>query len=151
MCSYLSYFKQNTFHLHLSNSPGLLGTLTMEEKLAFYSAFRLNSPSADVAGLNHRPNESYYQEDFESIQQSCAQRGLTIIPEIEAPGHALVITQWKPELALDDDFTLLNISVPETIPVMQTIWSTFLPRFHCKTVHLGADEYLGAVADYNGT
>jgi hexosaminidase len=149
MCSYLSFFKQNTFHLHLSDSPGLSDFLSMEEKLAFYSAFRPNSPDPAVAGLNIRPNESYYQEDFENMQQKCASRGVTIIPEIEAPGHALVITQWKPELALDDDFTLLNISYPTTIPVMETIWSTFLPWFHSKTVHLGADEYLGAVSDYN--
>jgi hexosaminidase len=33
---------------------------------------------------------------------------VTIIPELEAPGHALVIAQWKPELALDD-LSLLNI------------------------------------------
>jgi hexosaminidase len=93
----------------------------MEEKLTFYSAFRLNSPDEAVAGINIRPNESYYEEDFEKIQQSCASRGVTIIPEIEAPGHALVITQWKPELALSTVFTLLNISYPETIPTMQTI------------------------------
>ncbi len=121
MCSYLSYFKQNTFHLHLSDNPGLSDFLTMEEKLTFYSAFRLNSPDEAVAGINIRPNESYYEEDFEKIQQSCASRGVTIIPEIEAPGHALVITQWKPELALSTVFTLLNISYPETIPTMQTI------------------------------
>lgn len=121
----------------------------MEEKLDFYSAFRLNSPDPAVAGLNKRPNESYVQEDFENLQQKCASRGVTIIPEIEAPGHALVITQWKPELALSTDFTLLNISYPETIPVMETIWSTFIPWFHSKTVHLGADEYTAAVSEYN--
>ena len=150
MCSYLSFFKQNIFHLHLSDSPSLNPDLTYEEKLNFYSAFRPNSPDPAVAGLNRRANESYYQSDLEDIQQQCASRGVTIIPEIEAPGHALVITQWKPELALSTDFTMLNISNPETIPTMETIWGTFLPWFHSKTVHLGADEYSSAeVADYN--
>jgi len=149
MCSYLSFFKQNTFHLHLSDSPNLNPSLTYEEKLSFYSAFRLNSPDPAVQGLNKRANESYYESDFENIQQNCASRGVTIIPEIEAPGHALVITQWKPELALSTDFTLLNISQPETIPTIQTIWSNFLPWFHSKTVHLGADEYTGEVSEYN--
>lgn len=150
MCSYLSFFKQNTFHLHLSDSPGLNPALTYEEKLDFYSAFRLNSPDPAVEDLNKRANESYSQSDFEDIQQSCASRGVTIIPEIEAPGHALVINQWKPELALDTDFTLLNISHPGTIPTMETIWGTLLPWFHSKTVHLGADEYSSSeIADYN--
>jgi hexosaminidase len=150
MCAYLSFFKQNTFHLHLSDSPGLNPDLTYGEKLDFYSAFRLNSPNPAVEGLNKRANESYSQSDFENIQQSCVSRGVTIIPEIEAPGHALVINQWKPELALDTDFTLLNISHPRTIPTMKTIWGTLLPWLHSKTVHLGADEYSSSeIADYN--
>lgn len=94
MCSYLSFFKQNTLHMHLSDSSNLNPDLSYERKLEFYSAFRLNSPGSDVAGLSKRPNESYYESDFENIQQQCAQRGVTILPEIEAPGHALPITQW---------------------------------------------------------
>ena len=150
MCSYLSFFKQNTFHIHLSDSLGLNPNISYERKLELYSAFRPNSPDPVVDGLNKHANESYYQSDFEEIQQKCASRGVTIIPEIEAPGHALVITQWKPELALSTDFSLLNISYPETIPTMETIWSTFLPWFHSKTVHLGADEYTSTeVKEYN--
>jgi len=150
MCAYLSFFKQNNFHLHLSDSPGLNPDLTYEEKLEFYSAFRLNSPDPALQGLNKRANESYSRDDFENIQQSCSSRGVTIIPEIEAPGHALVINQWNSELALDIDFTMLNISHPQTIPTMKTIWSNFLPWFHSKTVHLGADEYQSTeIAEYN--
>ena len=40
----------------------------------------------------------------------------------EQPGHALVITQWKPELALSGDPTLLNLTIPETIPTVKSIW-----------------------------
>ena len=76
------------------------------------------------------------------MQYECAARGVTIIPEIEAPGHALVISQWKPELGLDGQLDLLNISYPQTIPTTETIWSTFLPWFHSKAVHIGADEYV---------
>ena len=80
--------------MHLSDSSNLNPNISYERKLDFYSAFRLNFPDSDVAGLNKRPNESYFQSDFENIQRKCAQRGVTIIPEIEAPGHALPITQW---------------------------------------------------------
>lgn len=56
----------------------------------------------------------------------------------------------KPELALSTDFTMLNISNPDTIPTMKTIWDTFLPWIHSKTVHLGADEYSSLEVDeYN--
>lgn len=152
MCSYLSYFKQNTFHVHLSDNPNVNPNVSAERKEELYAAFRLNTGDPRLDGLNKRLNESYTRAEFEEIQQSCASRGVTIIPEIEAPGHALVITQWKPQLALDPtgDISLLNISHPETIPTMKTIWDVSIPWFHSKTVHLGADEYSSdAIAEYN--
>ncbi|KAJ6625059.1 putative beta-hexosaminidase [Mycena sp. CBHHK59/15] len=152
LCAYLSFFKQNTFHLHLSdNLFNNVDIYTKQRSLDLYAAFRLNSDDPAVAGLvrPYRFNESYTRETFDNIQSSCAARGVTIIPEIEAPGHALVIAQWKPDLALAD-LSLLNISHPDTIPTMEAIWSTFLPWFHSKTVHIGADEYDSALAnDYN--
>ena len=105
-----------------------------------YSAFRLWSDDPAIEGLNKRRNESYTRDQFDDVQRQCARRGVTIIPEIEAPGHALVFVQWKPELALDD-LSMLNISHPDTIPTMQKVWKTFLPWFHSKTVQIGADEY----------
>lgn len=108
--------------------------------MELYATFRLRSEESSVAGLNKRANESYSYDQFNHIQRQCAQRGVTVIPEIEAPGHALVIVQWQPELGLDD-LSMLNISHPDTIPTMKAIWETFLPWFHSKTVHIGADEY----------
>ncbi|KAJ7164721.1 putative beta-hexosaminidase [Mycena crocata] len=152
ICAYLSFFKQNTFHVHLSdNLINNVDIYSRERSLDLYAAFRLNSDDPAVAGLvrPYRFNESYTRETFDGMQFSCAARGVTIIPEIEAPGHALVIAQWKPDLALAD-LSLLNISHPDTIPSMKAIWQTFLPWFHSKTVHIGADEYDSALAnDYN--
>lgn len=151
LCAYLSFFKQNTFHLHLSDNMGSVYLADRDFMLGLYAAFRLDSDDAAVAGLNRRQNESYSRAAFEDVQQQCAARGVTILPEIEAPGHALVITQWKPELALSTDYSMLNISHPATLPTMQDVWRTFLPWFHSKTVHVGADEYDSALAaDYNG-
>lgn len=149
ICSYMSFFKQNTLHLHLSDNLYNNPNYTREQSLELYARFRFWSDSPAVAGLNSHQNESYTQEQFDQVQSSCAARGITIIPEIEAPGHALVIVQWKPELGLEPDLSLLNISQPDTIPTMETIWGTFLPWFHSKTVHIGADEYTGPVVEYN--
>ncbi|KAF2095336.1 glycoside hydrolase, catalytic core [Rhizodiscina lignyota] len=149
ICSYMSFFKQNTFHVHLSDNLFNNANYTREESLELYARFRLWSDSPAVAGLNKHKNESYTREQFDQVQSECAARGVTIIPEIEAPGHALVIVQWKPELGLEPDLSLLNISQPETIPTMELIWGTFLPWFHTKTVSIGADEYTGPADDYN--
>lgn len=145
MCSYLSFFKQNTFHLHLSdNLYNNVDIYSYERQMDLYSSFRLLSEDPAVAGLNKRANESYTWQDFDNIQRECAARGVTIVPELEAPGHALVITQWKPELGMSSDMSLLNISNSNTTPTMEEIWKVFLPWFHSKTVHIGADEYVDA-------
>ncbi|KAB8263230.1 glycoside hydrolase superfamily [Aspergillus pseudonomiae] len=149
MCAFLSFFKQNVFHVHLSdNLYNNVDRYSAQQSMDLYAAFRLWSDDPAVAGLNKRANESYTKEQFDNVQQQCARRGVTIIPEIEAPGHALVISQWRPELALDD-LSMLNITHPDTIPTMKAIWKTFLPWFHSKTVHIGADEYdTDLVTDY---
>ncbi|KAF9871825.1 glycosyl hydrolase family 20 [Colletotrichum karsti] len=143
MCAYMSFFKQNTFQLHLSdNLYNNVGIYSRERQLELYAAFRLWSDDPAVEGLNKRANESYTREVFDEIQEKCAARGVTVLPEIEAPGHALVISQWRPELGLSSDLSLLNISNPDTIPAMKDIWGVFLPWFHTKTVSIGADEYV---------
>ncbi|KAI3336353.1 glycoside hydrolase family 20 protein [Xylariaceae sp. AK1471] len=150
LCSYMSFFKQNTLQLHLSdNLYNNAKIYSRERSLGLYARFRLWSDSAEVEGLNKFKNESYTKEQFKGIQSACVARGVTIIPEIEAPGHALPFVQWKPELGLSTDLSLLNISHPDTIPTMKTIWRVFFDWFDSKTVHIGADEYTGEVSEYN--
>ncbi|KAI0964913.1 beta-hexosaminidase [Xylaria arbuscula] len=150
LCSYMSFFKHNTLQLHLSdNLYNNVAIYSRERSLSLYARFRLWSDAAEVEGLARFKNESYTKTQFKSIQSACAARGVTILPEIEAPGHALPIVQWKPELGLSTDLSLLNISHPNTISTMKAIWSTFFDWFDSKTVHIGADEYTGEVGDYN--
>ncbi|QBZ56968.1 hypothetical protein PoMZ_01886 [Pyricularia oryzae] len=142
MCSYMSFFKQNTFQLHLSDNLWNNARIyTYERQMELYAAFRLDSDDPAVAGLNKRQNESYTRDVFDEIQTKCAARGVTILPEIETPGHALVISQWKPEIGMSSDYSLLNISHPDTIPTVKEIWRVFLPWFQSKVVSIGADEY----------
>lgn len=97
--------------MHLSdNLFNNVNIYTRERSLDLYAAFRLNSDDPAVAGLvrPYRFNESYTRSTFDEVQTECAARGVTIVPELEAPGHALVIVQWKPELGLED-LSLLNI------------------------------------------
>ncbi|GJE85784.1 glycoside hydrolase family 20 protein [Phanerochaete sordida] len=143
-CAYASWFKMSEFHVHLSDNVSPNGHADA------YARFRLHSDNPALAGLTPFVNETYSREEFDDFQTTCARRGVTVIPEIESPGHALVITQWKPELALSSDPTLLNLTVPETIPTVKAIWKEFLPWFHTKQVSIGADEYDADLADdYN--
>lgn len=147
VCAYMSFFKQNTLQLHLSDNT-IVPTYTKDNFNETYARFRLWSEDDEVKGLNRHYNESYTKDDFEEIQTKCASRGVTIIPEIEAPGHSLPIVQWRPQIGYDGDLSLLDISHPDTIPTMKSIWKTFLPWFHSKAVSIGADEYKGPEEDY---
>lgn len=147
MCSYMSFFKQNTFHIHLSDNT-IVPSYTPDNFRDTYARFRLWSESESVRGLNNYSNESYTRQDFDEIQTKCAARGVTIIPEIETPGHSLPLVQWRPQIGFAGDFSLLNIAHPDTVPTVKAIWKEFLPWFHSKVVSIGADEYKGPEEDY---
>ena len=111
-----------------------------------YSQFSLLPEDTSLRGLITRENETLSRTEFADFQQHCARRGITVIPEIESPGHALAITKWMPQLALRKR-DLLNLTHPETIPTVKKIWAEFLPWFQTKEVHIGADEYDSTLAD----
>ncbi|KAI8625051.1 glycoside hydrolase family 20 protein [Xylariaceae sp. FL1651] len=145
LCTYASFFKLSEFHYHTSdNYPLNRGHNDTWSQV--YSQFSLRPESIDLQGLIQRPNETLTRADYEDLQQHCARRGITIVPEIEAPGHCLSITKWKPELALTPK-DLLNLTHPDSIPTVKRIWEEFLPWFQTKEVHIGADEYDSTLAD----
>ncbi|KAJ0420575.1 glycoside hydrolase superfamily [Aspergillus carlsbadensis] len=146
MCSYTSFFKMNEFHYHLSdNYP--LNRGRNESWQDVYSHFSLLPEDEGLRGIIHgRENETLSRAEYADVQRHCARRGVAVVPEIEAPGHCLYVTKWKPELALAKR-DLLNLSHPETIPTIQRIWAEFLPWFEVKEVHVGADEYDATLAD----
>ncbi|KAI1016184.1 hypothetical protein LB504_009196 [Fusarium proliferatum] len=146
LCSYASFFKMNEFHYHLSdNYP--LNRGKNDSWRDVYSHFSLLPEDKSLRGILHgRENETLSKDDFAELQSHCASRGVTVIPEIEAPGHSLYLTKWKPELALAKK-DLLNLTHPDTLPTVQSIWKEFLPWFKTKEVHIGADEYDAELAD----
>ncbi|CAG8953935.1 hypothetical protein HYFRA_00010896 [Hymenoscyphus fraxineus] len=145
LCKYASFFKMSEFHYHTSDNYPLNRGRNATWNLV-YAQFSLHPENPDLHGLVQRPNETLSRADFEDLQHHCARHGVTVIPEIEAPGHCLTITKWKPELALPKK-DLLNLTHPDSIPTIKSIWSEFLPWFHTKEVHIGADEYDATLAD----
>ncbi|KAH3913680.1 hypothetical protein HBH56_106330 [Parastagonospora nodorum] len=146
LCTYASFFKISEFHYHSSdNYPLNRGrNETWNEVFSHFSLYPENN--TELQGIIQRKNETLSRAEFEDFQMHCAQRGVTVIPEIEAPGHALAITKWKPELALAKK-DLLNLTHPDAVPTVKAIWAEFLPWFQTKEVHIGADEYDPELAD----
>lgn len=145
LCTYASYFKLSEFHYHATdNYPLSRGPKVSWNEV--YSQFSLRPNNSTLLPLVQRENETLSREDFDDFQSHCAARGVTVIPEIESPGHCLSITKWRPDLALAAR-DLLNLSHPDTVPLVKSIWSEFLPWFHTKEVHIGADEYDSTLAN----
>ncbi|KAJ9490636.1 hypothetical protein VN97_g2648 [Penicillium thymicola] len=145
LCTYASFFKMSEFQYHATdNYP--LSRGQNETWGEVYSQFSLHPETEALHPLVQRANETLSRAEFDDFQHHCAQRGVTVVPEIESPGHCLTVTKWRPELALDSK-DLLNLSHPDTVPLMKSIWAEFLPWFHTKEVHIGADEYDPNFAD----
>ena len=53
LCAYLSFFKQNIFHVHLSDNLYANPNYTYEETMSLYAAFRLNSVCLNRPILHH--------------------------------------------------------------------------------------------------
>jgi hexosaminidase len=140
LCTYASFFKMSEFHYHVSdNYP--LNRGHNETWQDIYSQFSLRPESPELLdGLIERVNETLSRKDYADLELHCANHGIAVIPEIEAPGHCLTITKWKPELALPKR-DLLNLSHPDSIPTVKQIWDEFIPWFNVKEIHIGADEY----------
>ncbi|KAI0370011.1 glycoside hydrolase [Pilatotrama ljubarskyi] len=152
LCTYASFFKINEMHLHASDNlwnPAFLYGDGNEGWKHLYAAFRFQPPpGSPIEGLVPRKNESWTRQEFLQMQESCARHGVTVVPEIDTPGHSLVINQWKPELMEKGAPDHLNLSYPETIPTIKSIWDEFLPWFSStEEVSVGADEYDAALAD----
>ncbi|KAL5119592.1 hypothetical protein ACEQ8H_002438 [Pleosporales sp. CAS-2024a] len=147
LCTYASFFKMSEFHYHSSdNYPLNRGhNATWNEVFSHFSLYPEHND--ELRGIIQRKNETLSREEFQDFQSHCAQRGVTVVPEIEAPGHALAITKWKPELALGTTKDLLNLTHPDAVPTVKAIWTEFLPWFQTKEVHIGADEYASDLAD----
>jgi len=76
--TYLAYYKINYLHLHLSDDQGWRIEIKSWPKLTEIGG------STDVGG---GPGGFYTQEDFKEIVEYAAAHYITIVPEIDMPGH----------------------------------------------------------------
>ncbi|KAK2736336.1 hypothetical protein FQN57_000786 [Myotisia sp. PD_48] len=146
LCTFASFFKLSEFQYHLMDNYPMNRGRNATWNEVYHQFALMPEKNKELEGLIRMKNETLSRADYEDMEKHCASRGVTVIPEIEAPGHALAITKWKPELALPKK-DLLNLTHPDSIPTVQSMWAEFLPWFHTKQVHVGADEYEPELAD----
>ncbi|WP_316804287.1 family 20 glycosylhydrolase [Pedobacter nototheniae] len=137
----MSYYKMNDFQIHL-NDNGFKKYFN-DNWADTYSAFRLENTT--YPGLTAKDG-SYTKKEFMDLQVLANQYAVQIIPEIDAPAHALAFTKVVPEIGSKAyGMDHLDLHNPLTYSVMEKVFKEYLsgsdPVFMGKTVHIGTDEY----------
>lgn len=134
----MARLKLNTLHWHLTDEPGWRIEIRKHPRLT------------EVGGIgNHTdpraPRTFYTQEEIREIVAFAAARGITVVPEIDMPGHARAAVRAYPEHGGGGskrypDFTF-NPAKPETEQFLTDILAEVRALFpKAPFVHLGGDE-----------
>jgi len=155
----LAIHKLNTFHLHLVDDQGWRIEIKQYPKLTDIGAWRVDREEFHWnAREKQKPGEKatyggfYTQEDIREIVAYAQERYITIVPEIEMPGHTNAALAAYPQYACTSGpFTVLPGGVwpitdiycagkDETFDFLQNILSEVLELFPSKYIHIGGDE-----------
>ena len=136
---FLSWFKLNTFMIHLNDNE-----IAKDTKRSWSEAqqgFRLSSEQPWLAGLAAEDG-SYGRADWDSFEDVAQLRHVQLIPEIDVPAHSRSFIRWRPELGLNEgDSDMLDLGKPESTELVKNLFDEFVPWFRGPDVHFGADEY----------
>ncbi|MFZ1081254.1 MAG: beta-N-acetylhexosaminidase, partial [Candidatus Kryptoniota bacterium] len=86
----LAYYKFNVFHWHLTDDQGWRIEIKKYPKLTQIGAWRKGPDSTTYGGF-------YTQKDIKEIVSYAQGRYITVVPEIEMPGHCLASLAAYPE------------------------------------------------------
>lgn len=150
----LAQHRINVFHWHLTDDQGWRLEIRKYPKLTEIGSRRKESTLghlSDAAGGDGVPVEGYYtQAEVRDLIQYAAARNVSILPEIEMPGHAMATVASYPELGCLAEppevgtqwgihQTLFNIK-PETFTFLQDVLTEVAELFPYEFVHIGGDE-----------
>ncbi|MFC8297352.1 beta-N-acetylhexosaminidase [Micromonospora orduensis] len=99
----LAMHRLNTLHLHLSDDQGWRVEIRRHPALTDVGAWRSESQLGAVpdAPGDGRPHGGFYtQDDVREIVAYAAQRHITVVPEIDLPGHTQAAIAAYPQLGV---------------------------------------------------
>lgn len=150
----MALLKMNVFHWHLTDDQGWRLEIKKYPKLTEVAGYR---DSTEIGGwhtnvFDGKPHGGYYtQEDAKEIIEYAAKRHITIVPEIEMPGHATAVVAAYPEVGVLDhpisvstkfgvSSSVFNVADPKTIEFIHNILTEVFDLFPSKVIHIGGDE-----------
>lgn len=97
----MARFKLNRLHWHLTDDQGWRIEIKSHPELTRVGAWRASTQkSKDKSDQDHLPHGGFYtQEQIREVVRYAAERKVTIVPEIDLPGHTMSVLAVYPELS----------------------------------------------------
>ena len=154
---WMTLHKFNVFHWHLTDDQGWRIEIKKYPKLTDVAAWRL--PAGDGAKLDIDPKSGkprliggyYTQEQIRNIVKYAAERHITIVPEIDIPGHAQAPLMAYPQFGTSDikagpvsaDWGIFNYNYnleEKTFTFFEDVLTEVMDLFPGEYIHIGGDE-----------
>lgn len=149
----LALHNVNTFHWHLTDDQGWRVEIKKYPELTNKGAWRsetvIGKNTEKYNGIPH--NGFYTQDEIRDLVNYAAERYITVIPEVDLPGHMLAALTAYPELGCTggpyqvarswgvfDD--VLCVGKEHTFTFLQDVLTEIITLFPSKYIHIGGDE-----------
>lgn len=151
----MAYYKFNTFHWHLTDDQGWRIEIKKYPKLTEIGAWRDST-------VNHHYSTKprtytvekyggfYTQAQIKEVVEYASKKYITVVPEIELPGHSRAALAAYPEFSCTGQqqnvpglwgiFDDIYCSKPETIAFLKDVLSEVVELFPSEYIHIGGDE-----------
>lgn len=140
----MAMFKMNTFHWHLTEDQAWRIEIKKYPLLTEIGSKRIEGKGFEYSG-------HYTQEEVKEIVSYAADRFITVVPEIELPGHALAALTAYPEFSCTGGpFKVRNVwgvepdvfcaGKEETFTFLEDVISEVVALFPSPYFHIGGDE-----------
>lgn len=140
----MSMFKVNTMHFHLTEDQGWRIEIKKYPKLTSIGGFRKEGDGSIYGGY-------YTQEEIKDIVDYAAKRYITVIPEVDIPGHMMAAIAAYPELSCKGEAgsprivwgvedIVLCPGKEDMFRFLEDVFSEMVPLFPGKYFHIGGDE-----------
>jgi hexosaminidase len=140
----LAYYKFNILHWHLTDDQGWQIEIKKYPKLTQIGAWRKETGDSIYGGF-------YTQDNIKEIVEYAQKRFITIVPEIEMPGHSLASLASYPENSCTGGpFAVTNMwgvfkdiycaGRDSTFYFLENILDEVINLFPGKYIHIGGDE-----------
>ena len=149
----IALHNMNRFHWHLTDDQGWRFAVDKYPKLATIASQRNGTMLGHCPNvIDHTPYGGYYtDEEIKDIIKYAADRYITIIPEIDMPGHMMAVLAAYPELGctggpyetamrwgIFED--ILCAGNPKSYEFLEAVLDKVCDLFPSRYIHIGGDE-----------